>query len=585
MKLRINRTMSGVLAAAIMASGTLAAIAPAEAYTGNPPWVAADANNHGGIKIYDAAGSEITGGNDYNLLGSFYAGQGTAKRGCATKANLYVAVPDHTVSIPLSWYNTILQGSTLLSTAPAAPTAVGPVIGKTSWGTGSTQVADVLSGGVLDTSSASYTNVFELRMYDSGLSGCSQGANYWAADIQYNPAASGGANYDGLAPQAWRVVYPVSSKTQSSISTPVPSATGTYAAGQQITLSVTASVAGSIQFTQDGSPVGSPVSVTTAPFTGTSAPITLPAGDHLYAASFTPTDSNNYFGATSANLSISVNGAPTSVSQPVASTLSPISVGSSITLTSAATAGVAGSIRFKDNLNVITGVPAVAVANDGSATSASFQPTAGSHNYTAVFTPTDFLNYSQSTSTALTYVVNAVAPLTQAPGTTTTGSHYVGGRLNCVKGPWLSVDANTSYAYTWWANGVKFATGPTYVVLAAAQAGRSVICRVTAANGTVTAYDDSPAVTILKGNFVNKAKPAIGGVLKVGKLLTASTGTWTPAGTSYTYQWKRGSTVIGRAKTYRTTAKDKGKTLIVIVTAARAGYNSRAIPSLGKKIS
>jgi hypothetical protein len=583
MKLRINRTMSGVLAAAIMASGTFAAIAPAQAYTGNPPWVLTDANNHGGIKIYDAAGSEITGGNDYNVLGSFYAGQGTAKRGCATKANLYVAVPDHNVAIPLSWYNNILQGSTVLSTAPAAPTAVGPVIGKTSWGGGTTQVADVLSGGTPDTSSASYTNVFELRMYDSGLAGCSQGANYWAADIQYNPAALGGADYDGLAPQAWRVVYPVSSKTQATISTPIPSATGTYEAGQQITLSATASVAGSIQFTQDGVNVGAAVSVSASPFTGTSDPITLTAGDHLFAASFTPTDASNYFGATSANLSISVNGAPTSVSQPVPSVVSPVSGGTSITLTSGATAGVAGSIRFKDNGNVITGVPAVAVANDGSATSASFQPAAGNHSFTAVFTPTDYINYSQSTSTALAYVVNAVVPLTQAPGTTTTGSHYVGGRLNCVKGPWLSVDANTSYAYTWWANGVKFATGPTSVVLTAAQAGRSVICRVTAANGTVTAYDDSPAVSVLKGNFTYSPKPSIAGVFKVGRTLTAQPGKWNP-NVSPTYLWKRGSVVIGHARTYKLTAKDKGKILTLVITAKLSGYNDKSVSVNTKRI-
>jgi hypothetical protein len=402
-------------------------------------------------------------------------------------------------------------------------------------------------------------------------------------DIEYNPAAVGGANYDGLAPQAWRVVYPVSTKTQATISTPVPSATGTYTAGQQITLDATASVAGLIQFTEDGTNIGSPVSVTTSPFTGTSATITLPAGDHLYAASFTPTDSNNYFGSTSADLSISVSGATTSVSQPVPSVVSPVSGGTSITLTSGATAGIAGSIRFKDNGNVITGVPAVAVANDGSATSASFQPTAGSHYFTALFTPTDVLYYSQSTSTALTFVVNAVAPTSQT-SVTTTGAHVVDQTLTCVNGTWSN--SPTSFTYAWLLNGSTISGKTTNKLLqTAAMVGKNVICRVTATNLGGSGYDDSAAGVVAKANFVNRAKPAIGGVLKVGKLLTASTGAWTPAGTSYTYQWKRGSTVIGRAKTYRTTAKDKGKTLIVIVTAARAGYNSRAIASLGKKIS
>ncbi len=489
MKLRTSRTISGLLAVAIMAGGALAAVEPAQAYTGTPPWVSGDANNHGGIKIYDVAGGEITGGTDYNALGSFYAGQGTAKRGCATKANLYIAVPDHNVSIPLNWYNGNLQGSTLLSTAPAAPTALGPVIGKTTWG-GPTPVADLLSGGTLDTSSAAYTNVFELRMYDSGLAGCSQGQNYWAAEIEYNP---GGSTYDGLAPGAWRIVYPVATTTQSTVSTPVPSATGTYVAGQQITLTSQSSVAGQIQFTQDGSSVGNPVTVDGS-FNATSDPITLTAGDHTFAASFSPTDATNYTGSTSSNLLISVNGAPTTVSKPTASGASPRAYGNTIKLTSTATAGIPGTIRFKDKGALISGVPAVAVNGSGVAASALFQPSVGSHSYTAVFTPTDYTNYSQSTSAALAY-------------------------------------------------------------------------------------------TVVKGTLVNKVRPSITGVLKVGKVLTANPGTWSPTGTTYTYVWKRGATIIGRAKTYKATTKDKGKVLTVTVTAAKANYNSKAVTSLGKKIS
>jgi hypothetical protein len=584
MKLRINRTMSGVLAAAIMASGTLAAIAPAQAYTGNPPWVLTDANNHGGIKIYDVAGNEISGGNDYNVLGSFFAGQGTSKRVCATKANLYVAVPDHNVSIPLNWYNASLQGSTVLSTAPAAPTAVGPVIGKTNWGS-PTIIDDLLSGGTLDTSSAAYTNVFELRMYDSGLSGCSQGANYWAADIQYNPAALGGASYDGLAPQAWRVVYPVSTKTQATISTPVPSATGTYTAGQQITLDATASVAGLIQFTEDGTNIGSPVSVTTSPFTGTSAAITLPAGDHLYAASFTPTDTANYNGATSLDLALSVNGATTTVSQPVASTLSPLTAGSSITLTSTATAGVPGSIRFKDNGNTITGVPAVAVDNSGAATSAAFQPAAGNHSYTAVFTPTDYIGYSQSTSTALAYVVNALAPTSQT-SVATTGGHVVDQTLTCVNGTWSN--SPTSFTYAWLLNGSTISGKITnQLPLTAAMVGKNVICRVTARNLGGTGYDDSTPVAVAKATFKNTKLPVISGVLRVGQLLKVTAGTWSKAGTSYTYQWKRNGVAIRGAtkNSYKTTAADKRKSLTVTVTAKRAGYYDKPATSLKKKIS
>ena len=118
----------------------------------------------------------------------------------------------------------------------------------------------------------------------------------------------------------------------------------------------------------------------------------------------------------------------------------------------------------------------------------------GAHSFTAVFTPTDYVNYSQSTSSALSF-------------------------------------------------------------------------------------------TVTKGVLVNKVRPSITGVLKVGKVLTANPGTWTPAGTTYTYVWKRGAVVVGKAKTYKTTAKDKGKILTVTVTASKANYTSKAVTSLGKKIS
>jgi hypothetical protein len=244
---------------------------------------------------------------------------------------------------------------------------------------------------------------------------------------------------------------------------------------------------------------------------------------------------------------------------------------------------VAGSIRFKDNGDTITGVPAVAVDNSGAATSAAFQPAAGTHSYTAVFTPTDYVGYSQSTSTALAYVVNELAPTSQT-SVTTTGGHVVDQTLTCVNGTWSN--SPTSFTYAWLLNGSTISGKTTNkLLLTAAMVGKNVICRVTARNSGGSGYDDSAAGVVAKANFVLKAKPAIGGTLKVGKTLTASTGTWTPAGTSYTYLWKRGSTVIGHAKTYKATSKDKGKSLTVTVTPVRAGYNPKSSTSPAKKIS
>ena len=491
MKIRVSRAIAGVLAAAVVAGSSLALVEPAQAYSGTPPWIAGDTSNLGGILIYDASGQQITGGADYNVLGSFYAGQNTAPTVGATRANLDIAFPDATNQVPSTWFSQNLQASTVFTTDPAAPTATGPVIKKTNWPAGPTPVADSLSGGTLS-SAANYQNTFELRMSNSGP-GVSGGGKYWAVVIEFNPAAAGGSTFDGLAPQAWRQVWPAVSTTQATVSAPVPSATGTYAAGQQITLTSQSSVAGTIQFTQDGSNIGTPKTVDGS-FNATSDTITLTAGDHSFTAVFTPTDTTNYTGATSSALAITVNGAPTTVTAPSASLSSPRAYGNPIRLTATATAGVPGTIRFKDNGGFIAGVAAVTVNGSGLATSASFQPSVGAHSFTAVFTPTDYVNYSQSTSTALAY-------------------------------------------------------------------------------------------TVVKGTLVNKVRPSITGITKVGKVLTANPGTWAPTGTTYTYVWKRGAVIVGKAKTYKATAKDKGKSLTVTVTASKANYNSKAVVSLPKKIS
>ena len=491
MKTRFGRAVAGVLATSLLVAGGLAQFAPVQAYTGTPPWIAGDVNNLGGVKIYDGSGQLITGGSDFNVLGTFYAGQTTAVATGATRANMDIAFPDPTNAVPSTWLTVSLQPSVLFTTDPAAPTATGPVIKKTSWGAGLTPVADTLSGGTLS-SATGYQNTFELRMYNTGP-GVTAGGKYWAAVIEYNPAATGGANFDGLAPQSWRQLWPAVTTTQATVTQPVASANAPYAAGQQITLTSQSSVAGSIQFTQDGSNVGTPKTVDGS-FNATSDSITLTAGDHSYTAIFTPADTAAYTGGTSSTLSFTVNGAPTSVSRPTASLSSPRAFGNAIRLTATASAGVAGSILFKDNGALITGVSPVTVDGSGAASSPLFQPAVGVHSFTAVFTPSDVINYSQSTSSAL-------------------------------------------------------------------------------------------AFTVVKGTLTNKVRPSITGVLKVGKVLTANPGTWTPAGTTYTYVWKRGAVVVGKAKTYKPTAKDKGKILTVTVTASKVNYTSKAVTSLGKKIS
>jgi hypothetical protein len=277
----------------------------------------------------------------------------------------------------------------------------------------------------------------------------------------------------------------------------------------------------------------------------------------------------------------------TTASTPTPSLASPQNAGTAITLSSTATpTGVAGTMTFYDYGVAIAQGTAVAVdPTTGIANTASFAPTTGDHDYTAVFTPTTAGYTASPASGDLIYsIVAVVLPPTSQTSVSTTGAHVVDQTLTCVNGTWSNNP--TSFAYSWLLNSSTISGQTSSTLrLTATMVGKLVSCRVTARNTGGTGYDDSPQGIVVKANFVNKTKPAISGVLKVGKTLTASTGTWTPAGTSYTYVWKRGTTVVGKAKTYKATAKDKGKTLTVTVTAVRAGYNNKAVTSLGKKIA
>lgn len=74
------------------------------------------------------------------------------------------------------------------------------------------------------------------------------------------------------------------------------------------------------------------------------------------------------------------------------------------------------------------------------------------------------------------------------------------------------------------------------------------------------------------GVSVNTALPAITGAAQVGQTLTASTGSWANAPTSFTYQWKGNGTNISGAiaSSYVPVTGDIGKTVTVSVTATNA---------------
>lgn len=136
--------------------------------------------------------------------------------------------------------------------------------------------------------------------------------------------------------------------------------------------------------------------------------------------------------------------------------------------------------------------------------------------------------------------------------------------------------------YQWQRNGVAIngALAATYK-LTAADVGQkiTVVMLVNIFDGSRRISWTSAATrTVIAPALLNIVKPTVRGLPVVGRTLTAKVGTWRPAGTRYTYQWRRNGNPIkgATASTYRLTRADKGKKVSVKVVAARAGYPSKS---------
>ncbi|WP_395362371.1 hypothetical protein ACHGLA_21210 [Streptomyces sp. YH02] len=180
------------------------------------------------------------------------------------------------------------------------------------------------------------------------------------------------------------------------------------------------------------------------------------------------------------------------------------------------------------------------------------------------------------TSVSTAALVKGVAPKpTKLPYVS--GSTRVGNKMTAVVGTWSP--APTSYAYQWRANGVAIsgATGSTYVI-GGAVAGKKLSVTVTAHRtghlsgayttvGYTAAYGYAPKAT---------TAPYTTGTVRVGRTLSLNRGVWTPAPTSYAYQWyANGRAITGATKTtFTLTAAQRGTRITVKVTAHRTGHAS-----------
>jgi hypothetical protein len=125
------------------------------------------------------------------------------------------------------------------------------------------------------------------------------------------------------------------------------------------------------------------------------------------------------------------------------------------------------------------------------------------------------------------------------------------------------------------------------------QNGRSHIVRRLAFGSSLAAVAVLAAMTVGSGSAAtqaapsNTAPPTISGTPQVGQTLTASTGTWSPTPSSFSYQWRRcdqngGScaNISGaQSKSYTLTSADNGNTLRVRVTASNSSGESASATS------
>ena len=191
----------------------------------------------------------------------------------------------------------------------------------------------------------------------------------------------------------------------NSTTTSLSSSSNPSVFGQSVTLTATitpSTATGTVTFSDNGNSVGTAsVSNGTATFTTSQ----LSVATHPIQASYS--DSTNFFSASSANLSQTVNQASTNTQ--VTSSPNPSTYGQSVTFTATVTvvspgAGTpTGTVTFKDGMTTI----GTGTLSSGQATFATSALMSGAHSITAAYGADT--NFATSTSAALSQTVNQAA--------------------------------------------------------------------------------------------------------------------------------------------------------------------------------
>lgn len=229
--------------------------------------------------------------------------------------------------------------------------------------------------------------------------------------------------------------------------------------------------------------------------------------------------------------------------------------------------------------------------DNGAPVAAYVQYALADGTHTVTFTPNDGYKvgtvsgggYAQKADGTVSFTVTltrgadgGAAKVTVAKAPYITGTAQVGKVLTANVG--AASPAGAKLSYQWLANGTAIAgaTAKTYTPASAAQLGKRISVRVTAATADYTSYVATSAQTVaVKAGALTAPVPTISGTVRVAKSLTAKPGTWT-SGTALKYQWYlSGKPISGATRSTLGIASGYyGKTIQVRVTGTKSGYTT-----------
>jgi hypothetical protein len=182
---------------------------------------------------------------------------------------------------------------------------------------------------------------------------------------------------------------------------------------------------------------------------------------------------------------------------------------------------------------------------------------------------------------SLPVLVDGAPPLAGAPPTIS-GTPEVGQTLTCDPGAWAG---NPTFAYRWLRNGAEILIGagaaPSRAVVAA-DAGKTLQCRVTATNADAKVMATSDRVVVPAAPATDppqqSAPGSLSGIAAVGQTLTCDPGTWSGSPT-FAYKWLRDGALIAGAgaSSYALQEADAGAAVQCQVSATNAGGTTLAI--------